>query len=80
MSIPIIQRFDYEWVDVTMERSVECCDCGLVHREDYRIVESEDGPHIIRSAVRDNRLTAARRRSKKLRRIGVFKKEVINEE
>lgn len=69
----VIKRFDHEWVDVTMERSVECCDCGLTHREEYRIVPSVDGNHIIRSAVRDNRMTAARRRSKKMKKEGVFK-------
>jgi hypothetical protein len=64
-----IQRYDGEWVDVTCERSVQCCDCGLVHEEDYRIV---DGDHIIRRAFRNNRLTAARRRSLKARKLGVF--------
>lgn len=68
----VITRFDNEWVDVTVERSVQCCDCGLVHREDYRIIESENGDHIIRQAVRDNRATAARRMSLKARKEGIF--------
>lgn len=68
----VITRFDKEWVDVSMERSVQCCDCGLVHREDYRIIESETGDHIIRQAIRDNRATAARRRSLKARKEGIF--------
>lgn len=68
----VITRFDNEWVDVTVERSVQCCDCGLVHREDYRVIESENGDHIIRQAVRDNRATAARRRSLKARKEGIF--------
>lgn len=68
----IITRFDNEWVDVTVKRSVQCCDCGLVHREDYRIIESETGDHIIRQAIRDNRATAARRRSLKARNIGLW--------
>lgn len=68
----VITRFDKEWVDVSMERSVQCCDCGLVHREDYRIIESETGDHIIRQAIRDNRATAARRRSLKTRKEGIF--------
>ena len=75
MSNVIIQRFDNEWVDVTCERSVQCCDCGLVHREDYRIIESETGDHIIRQAIRDNRATAARRRSLKARKEGIFAKK-----
>ena len=70
----VITRFDKEWVDVTVERSIQCCDCGLVHREDYRIIESETGDHIIRQAIRDNRATAARRRSLKARREGIFAK------
>lgn len=70
----VIIRFDNEWVDVTVERSVQCCDCGLVHREEYRIVPTEDGDHIIRKAVRDNRATANRRRSLKARKEGIFVK------
>ena len=73
MANVVIQRFDHEWVDVTMERSVQCCDCGLVHKEDYRIVlGGKDGDHIIRQAVRDNRLTAGRRRSLKMRKQGIW--------
>ena len=68
----VITRFDSEWVDVTCERSIQCCDCGLVHRENYRIIESENGDHIIRQAFRDNRATAARRRSLKARKEGVY--------
>lgn len=71
----IIQRYDGEWVDVTCERSVQCCDCGLVHEEDYRIVQGENGDHIIRQAFRNNRLTAARRRSLKARKMGIFAKK-----
>ncbi len=75
MSNIVIIRFDNEWVDVSMERSVQCCDCGLVHTEDYRIIESETGDHIIRQAVRDNRATAARRRSLRARKEGIFAKK-----
>lgn len=72
----VIQRFNNEWVDVTCERLVVCCDCGLVHREDYRIVPTDgDSDHIIRKAVRDRRATAARRRSLKARKEGVFAKK-----
>ena len=71
----LIQRFDNEWVDVTCERSVQCCDCGLVHREEYRIVPTDgDGDHIIRKAVRDRRATANRRRSLKSRKEGIWLK------
>ena len=75
MSQVVIRRYDHEWVDVTAGRCVECCDCGLVHHEDYRIVRGEDGDHIIRAVVRDNRLTAARRRSMRLQHEGVFAKK-----
>lgn len=72
----LIQRFNNEWVDVTCERSVQCCDCGLVHREEYRIVPTDgDGDHIIRKALRDNRATAARRRSLKARKEGIWSKK-----
>lgn len=71
----LIQRFDNEWVDVTCERSVQCCDCGLVHREEYRIVPTDgDSDHIIRKALRDRRATANRRRSLKARKVGIFAK------
>ncbi len=74
MANVIIVRFDNEWVDVSVERSVQCCDCGLVHREEYRIVSSDTGDHIIRKAVRDNRATAARRKSLKARKEGIWRK------
>ena len=72
MKRPLIQRFDYEWVDVTCERIVSCCDCGLTHTIEFRIVPSEDGNHIIRQAIRDNKLTAARRRSLQMKKEGVY--------
>ena len=71
----VITRFDTEWVDVTCERSVQCCDCGLVHRENYRIIESENGDHIIRQAMRDNRATANRRKSLKAQKEGLWAKK-----
>lgn len=68
----LLQRFDHEWVDVTVKRLVACCDCGLVHSEEYRIVPSEDGDHIIRQATRDKRATANRRRGLRKRKVGIF--------
>ncbi len=71
-----IQRYDGEWHDVTDGRLVQCCDCGLVHDEEYRIIEGENGDlRIIRRATRNNRLTAARRRSLKMRKSGIYKKK-----
>ena len=70
-----IQRWDGEWVDVTAERCLACCDCGLVHDEEYRIIEAENGnEHIIRRVVRNRRLTANRRMSMKARKVGIFAK------
>lgn len=71
-----IQRFNGEWVDVTAERYLACCDCGLVHKEEYRIIEAENGDeHIIRRVIRDNRATAGVRRSMKARKEGVWSKK-----
>jgi len=71
-----IQRFNGEWVDVTAERWLACCDCGLVHQEEYHIIEAENGDkHILRRVIRDNRATAARRRSLKAKKEGLWAKK-----
>jgi len=76
MGTPYIQRFDGEWVDVTAERCLACCDCGLIHREEYRIIEAENGnEHILRRVIRDNRATANRRMSMKAKKEGLFSKQ-----
>jgi len=76
MGIPYIQRWDGEWVDVTAERCLACCDCGLVHNEEYRIIEAENGnEHILRRVIRDNRATAHRRMSMKAKKEGLFSKK-----
>ena len=54
------QRYDNEWVDVTNERFMACCDCGLVHSYEHIILT--DGA-ILRKAVRESRLTADRRQT-----------------
>jgi hypothetical protein len=69
-----IQRFEGEWVDVTEERFLACCDCGLIHKEEYRIVPSENGDHIFRRVFRDNQATANRRRSMKAKKEGLWAK------
>lgn len=58
MTIAYNQRYDGEWVDVTEERFYSCCDCGLVHRYEHRVLEGR----ILRRVFRDNRATADRRR------------------
>ena len=75
MGISYIQRFNGEWVDVTAERCLACCDCGLVHNEEYCILEAENGnEHILRRVIRDNRLTANRRMSMKAKKEGIYSK------
>ena len=59
MSIVYTQRYDGEWVDVTNERFFACCDCGLVHRQEYIIVDAS----VLRRVFRDARATANRRRT-----------------
>ncbi len=56
------QRYDGEWVDVTDERLVACCDCGLVHRHEHIIITGNDGDRILRRSFRDNLNTAHRRK------------------
>ena len=74
MNERILQTYDYEWVDVTMRDKVECCGCGIVHKESYKIIEGEDGKHILRQSVVDKRATGNARRSMKARKEGVFAK------
>ena len=56
------QRLDCEgWSEPSGKPfKLACCDCGLVHR---MVLISEDGKPIGIAAKRDNRATAARRRS-----------------
>ena len=67
-----IQRYDNEWVDVTHGQLLACCDCGLVHDINYHIIESSDGIHILRSAVRHSKATGARRRSLRMKKEGLW--------
>jgi hypothetical protein len=49
------------WVaPISRDYTFECCDCGLVHRMDFRIV---GGKQIQFRVDRDNRATAAHRRN-----------------
>lgn len=55
---------DGEWVSpVHRNYRMQCCDCGLVHRINFRIRNGR----VELQAFRDNRSTAACRRSKKKR-------------
>ena len=59
-----------EWVQPTRRGyKMACCDCGLVHRLDFKLVPYGDGKHKIRlRAFRDERATAAMRRVRKRRK------------
>lgn len=53
---------DGEWIRVTKRNHREqCCDCGLVHRVNYRIVEGT----IEIQTFRDPRATGGARRNQK---------------
>ena len=56
-------RYDGEFTDVTDGEFVACCDCGLVHEYDYKVVDGR----ILRRGWRCNRDTANRRRRKEVR-------------
>jgi len=58
------QAIEGEWFDLDPENNrIACCDCGLVHSEDYRVV----GGVIQCRSRRDKRKTAAIRRERKKR-------------
>lgn len=54
---------DGEWIKPQMKNYyLGCCDCGLVHRMDFRIVDNE----LYFRAFRADRYTAKRRKQKHL--------------
>ena len=58
---------DGEWVRPKMRGYREmCCDCSLIHRFDFRIV---DGRHVEFRAFRDERATSAARRAQRLTKV-----------
>ena len=55
-----------EWVQpVRCGYRMRCCDCGLVHIMDFRIVPYGSGRKVQFRVFRDNRTTAAIRRRKR---------------
>jgi hypothetical protein len=55
-----------EWVQpVRRGYGLACCDCGLIHKMNFRIVTTKRGRFIQFQAFRDNRATAAHRKRKK---------------
>ncbi len=58
---PYYSVSDGEWIEVVLKGNKEqCCDCGLVHKVNYRI--NENGK-IQYQVFRDERSTAALRRA-----------------
>jgi hypothetical protein len=50
---------DGEWIEPVMKNyKLACCDCGLIHKVDFRIRKG----HIQFRAIRDRRATGQRRR------------------
>lgn len=61
MTKPYPQIVDGEWVTVPRRGYKEqCCDCGLIHRMNFRI---DEWGRIEVQAFRDGRATAAARRN-----------------
>ena len=58
VSIPVIQMYDGVWYRVKGYTHTECCDCALVHKEQYRLVDG----HLEWTAVRDDERTEERRK------------------
>jgi hypothetical protein len=56
-----------EWIFPVMEGyKMSCCDCGLVHRIDFRICEDDPGRIEFR-VFRDNRATGQIRRHRDIK-------------
>lgn len=52
-----------QWVEPRPRNyKFRCCDCGLVHRMNFRMMQSTRGRFIQFNVYRDNRATAAVRR------------------
>lgn len=54
------QVVDGEWITPSRLHKMACCDCGLVHKLEFRIVKGQ----VTFRAWRDKRATAAKRRHK----------------
>ena len=65
------QIFDGEWIDVTDPKgtNMACCDCGLVHHEDYKIV---NGRILRRLFVDKHRTSYIRKKMNRLKE-GIFR-------
>lgn len=55
-----------EWIRPTMKGyKMACCDCGLIHELDFKVIRWGRGHKIKFRARRNNRATAQMRRNKK---------------
>lgn len=54
------------WIKPVMAGyKLACCDCGLVHEIDFRVIEEVE-PYVLFRARRNNRSTGQRRRHSKV--------------
>ena len=53
-----VQIEDGKWYRMKGYTHTECCDCALVHKEEFRVVDG----HIEWRAVRDDKATEKRRK------------------
>lgn len=55
---PTIQMEDGKWYRVKGYTHTECCDCGLVHKEEFRLIDGA----LEWTATRDDKKTEERRK------------------
>jgi hypothetical protein len=67
---------EWEW-PVRKGFKIGCCDCGLVHRFDFKFKKAPNGKSIMMKCVRDDRATAAVRRklNKKVEKLAKIPKK-----
>ena len=58
-----IQTFEGKWYDFNRNDTLICCDCSLVHKLQFKIVNGK----IFIKFKRDNRATAAYRKGKEVK-------------
>lgn len=60
------QVYDGDWVRPVMRGyKMRCCDCGLVHRFNFKVIKWGRGHKVLLQPFRDERATAAGRRGRK---------------
>lgn len=68
-----LQQYEKDWMDVTDGRYEVCCDCGLTHDTDYRILEGR----ILQRAGISRRKTISYRTAMKRFKKGVWARKGI---